>query len=203
MALDWKATVLIRTQDPALTPASNNRNNEFKKTVTGKKGRDKSCFGFCRPLAGLTDIICLISLFWSRARFLSRSAKTYCPSFFQMLPPPLPPVFPPLLLISPCIRKKSSISFCRWEFLRSASALALSMFRILISATLWLRLCCSRLRRKTATCLSRTSLLRSNLWPTESRQFHTSEVKIRPVMGGWHVSWLTCTRRSKNSAQQT
>lgn len=88
----------------------------------------------------------------------------------QMLPPPLPAVFPPLLLISSLIRKNSSISFCRLVFLRSASALALSMFRILISATLWLRLCCSRLSRRTETCLSRTSLLRSSLQPTDTRE---------------------------------
>ncbi|TNN40648.1 hypothetical protein EYF80_049187 [Liparis tanakae] len=37
------------------------------------------------------------------------------------------------------------------------------MLPILISATLRLRLCCSRLVRSTATCLSRTSLQRSNL----------------------------------------
>lgn len=80
----------------------------------------------------------------------------------QILPPPLPPS-PPLRLISPYIWKNISISLCSVLFRRSASALARSMLRILISATLWLRFCCSRLTRRTATCRSRTSLQRSNL----------------------------------------
>lgn len=88
----------------------------------------------------------------------------------QRLPPSLPPSCPPLLLISPYIWKNSSISLCSELFRRSALALARSMLRILISATLWLRLCCSRLTRRTATCRSRTSLQRSNLQHTNTHR---------------------------------
>lgn len=90
---------------------------------------------------------------------LSRSVNTH----LQILPPTLPFFSSSLLLISPYIWKNSSMSLCSLVFRRSASALARSILRILISATLWLRFCCSRLARRTATCLSRTSLQRSNL----------------------------------------
>lgn len=66
------------------------------------------------------------------------------------LPPPLPPP-PSFLWNSLYIWKNSSISLCRVEFWRSAFALSRSIFRIVISATLWLRFCCSRLTRSTAT----------------------------------------------------
>nr|XP_057942168.1 dual specificity protein kinase CLK1-like isoform X2 [Doryrhamphus excisus] len=57
------------------------------------------------------------------------------------------------------------------------------MLRILTSATLWLRFCCSRPSRSTATCRWRASLQRSNLGQGTEASLEHAGRKRSPVLG--------------------